>query len=59
MLQTKVVKMTQVNVTPQEVLSKIWKKVCDEENDDIDDINFLASGDYKNCKNRLNIIQRF
>ena len=47
--------MTHVNVTPEEVLSKILNKVSDEENDDVEDIVSLASNDYKNCKDRINI----
>ena len=37
--------MTHANVTPEEMLRKILNKVSDEENDDIEDIASLASGD--------------
>ena len=37
--------MAHANVTPEEVLRKILNKVSDEENDDIEDIVSLASGD--------------
>ena len=47
--------MALVNVTPEEVVSKILHEVFDEENDDIEDIASLASDDYKNCKDRINI----
>ena len=47
--------MAHVNVRPEEVLSKILNKVSDEENDDIEDIASLAFGDYKNCKDCINI----
>ena len=47
--------MAHVNVTPEEVSSKILNKVSDEENDDIEDIGSFSSDDYKNCKDRINI----
>ena len=58
MSQTKVVKNSpcQCSLRPEEVLSKILNEVSDEENDDIEDIASLASGNYKNCKDRINII---
>ena len=37
--------MAHANITPEEVLRKILNKVCDEENDNIEDIASLASGD--------------
>ena len=37
--------MAHANVTPEEVLRKILNEVSDEENDDIEDIASLASGD--------------
>ena len=55
MSKTKVFERARVNVTPEEVLSKILNKVSDEENDDIEGIASLSSDDYKNYKNRTNI----
>ena len=55
MSQTKAVKIAHVNIRPQDMLSKILNNVSDEENDDIKNIASLASGDYKNCKDRINI----
>ena len=37
--------MAHADVTPEEVLRKILNEVSDEENDDIEDIASLASGD--------------
>ena len=37
--------MAHANVTHEEVLRKIWNEVFDEENDNIEDIVPLASGD--------------
>ena len=37
--------MAHANVTPEEVLRKVLNEVSDEENDDIEDIAFIASGD--------------
>ena len=37
--------MAHANVTPEEVLRKILNEVSDEENDDIEDIASLVSGD--------------
>ena len=37
--------MAHVNVTPEEVLHKILNEPSDEENDDIEDIVSLASGE--------------
>ena len=54
MSQTKVVKMAHFNVRPEEVLSKILNEVFDEENDDIEDMVSLSSGDYKSRKDRIN-----
>ena len=47
--------MAHINVTPEEVLSKVLNEVSDEENDNIEDITFLASEDYKISKDHLNI----
>ena len=47
-------KMANINITPEEVFSKILNKLSYEENN-LEDIAFLASDDYKNSKDRLNI----
>ena len=47
--------MAHVNITSEEVLSKVLNEVSDEENDHIEDTASSASDDYKNCKDRLNI----
>ena len=55
MSQTKVVETSPCQCKTRKSVKKILNEVSDKENDDIENIASLASGNYKNCKNRINI----